>query len=70
MKSNQFLKDAEVKAFDAEHRRKIRFNIGKYDAAVKQGLGWYDNHELARDRAADVGAWWEQTDALMNRRNA
>ncbi|MCC2546065.1 iron-sulfur cluster-binding protein [Hymenobacter sp. BT175] len=54
MKATQFVKDAEVKAFDAEHRRKIRFNIGKYDAAVKQGLGWYDNHELARDRAAAI----------------
>ena len=52
MKAEQFLKDAETKAFDREHRRKIRFNIGKYDAAVSAGLKLYDNHELARDRGA------------------
>ncbi|MEJ7661560.1 MAG: hypothetical protein WKG07_19205 [Hymenobacter sp.] len=38
MKAEQFQTDAEAKAFDREHRRKIRFNIGKYDAAVSAGL--------------------------------
>ncbi|MEJ7660791.1 MAG: 4Fe-4S dicluster domain-containing protein [Hymenobacter sp.] len=38
MKSAQFLLDADKKAFDLEHRRKIRFNIGKYDAAVRVGM--------------------------------
>ncbi|WP_400192480.1 LutB/LldF family L-lactate oxidation iron-sulfur protein [Hymenobacter sp. B81] len=51
-KSTQFLADSDSKAFDLEHRRKIRFNIGKYNAAVQQGLGWYRDHELARARAA------------------
>ncbi|TGE20399.1 iron-sulfur cluster-binding protein [Hymenobacter aquaticus] len=52
----QFLTDSEHKAFDLEHRRKIRFNIGKYNAAVQTGLGWYQDHELARERASYLKA--------------
>lgn len=55
-KHQQFLDDSEVKAFDVAHRRTIRFNIGKYDAAVQQGLTYYADHELARSRAAHVKA--------------
>ena len=51
-KSAQFLVDSDHKAFDLEHRRKIRFNIGKYNAAVQTGLGFYQDHELARSRAS------------------
>jgi L-lactate dehydrogenase complex protein LldF len=50
----QFLLDSEAKAFDLEHRKKIRFNIGKYNAAVKKGMHQYDNHELARERASFI----------------
>lgn len=56
MKAEQFLLDAEKKAFDREHRRKIRFNIGKYDAAVSAGMNHYANHELARSRGAYLKA--------------
>jgi len=56
VKAEQFLLDAEKKAFDREHRRKIRFNIGKYDAAVSAGLNHYANHELARSRGAYLKA--------------
>ncbi|MBW3127931.1 LutB/LldF family L-lactate oxidation iron-sulfur protein [Hymenobacter profundi] len=56
MKSAQFLTDSESKAFDLEHRRKIRFNIGKYNAAVQTGLGFYQDHELARERASYLKA--------------
>ncbi|RZK21167.1 MAG: lactate utilization protein [Hymenobacter sp.] len=55
-KPGQFQLDAEAKAFDLEHRRKIRFNIGKYDAAVSAGLQLYQNHDLARARAAYLKA--------------
>ncbi|WP_188557949.1 LutB/LldF family L-lactate oxidation iron-sulfur protein [Hymenobacter glacieicola] len=51
-KARQFLTDSDRKAFDLEHRRKIRFNIGKYNAAVQTGLGFYQDHELARARAS------------------
>ncbi|SHI32716.1 L-lactate dehydrogenase complex protein LldF [Hymenobacter daecheongensis DSM 21074] len=55
-KAAQFLADSDSKAFDLEHRRKIRFNIGKYNAAVQTGLGWYHDHELARERASYLKA--------------
>ena len=56
MKAQQFQRDTEAKAFDREHRRKIRFNIGKYDAAVSAGMQHYAQHELARDRGAYLKA--------------
>ena len=55
-KHQQFLNASEAKAFDRAHRKTIRFNIGKYDAAVQQGLTYYADHELARTRAAHVKA--------------
>ncbi|MFN5704757.1 MAG: [Fe-S]-binding protein, partial [bacterium] len=48
---NTFLKVSEQKAFDSEHRRKINFNISKYDHSVEKGLLQFDNLELARKRA-------------------
>lgn len=51
---NKFLKDSERKAFDLEHRTKIKFNIGKYDEAVEKGLQKYKNLELARKRAFSI----------------
>jgi L-lactate dehydrogenase complex protein LldF len=60
-KLKQFLLDSEAKAFDLEHRRKIRFNIGKYTAAVQNGLKQYQNHELARTRASYI-----KTNAINN----
>ncbi len=47
----KFLKDSERKAFDLEHRNKIRYNISKYDDAVEKGLAHYRDLELARKRA-------------------
>jgi len=53
-KSKQFISDAETKAFDLDHRQKIKFNIGKYNFAVSNGLKQYTDHELARDRASYI----------------
>ena len=53
-KLKQFLLDSEAKAFDLDHRQKIRFNIGKYNVAVQNGLKQYLDHELARTRAAYI----------------
>ncbi len=48
----KFLDKSVNVAFDLEHRKKINFNISKYNAAVeKGGLRYYDI-ELARLRAA------------------
>jgi L-lactate dehydrogenase complex protein LldF len=51
-KANKFFSDAEKKAFDPVHRQTLRFNIGKYNAAVVRGKGQYADLELARKRAA------------------
>lgn len=50
----QFQSESEQKAFDPEHRRKIRFNIGRYNEAVDRGLKAFSNHERARDRASYI----------------
>ena len=53
-KLKQFLQDSETKAFDLGHRQTIKFNIGKYNAAVQRGLTQYSDHELARERASYI----------------
>jgi len=50
----QFQSESEEKAFDPEHRRKIRFNIGRYNEAVDRGLKIFSDHERARDRASYI----------------
>jgi L-lactate dehydrogenase complex protein LldF len=52
--TDNFHKESELKAFDPEHRRKINFNIGKYNAAVENGMKEFSNHELARQRASYI----------------
>jgi len=56
MNSNEqiFLEKSAVKANDSEHRRKIRFNIGKYNDAVPNGKAQFENLELARERAKNI----------------
>ena len=50
----EFLAASEEKTFDLEHRKKIKFNIGKYNASVNSGMAFYADHELARERAAYI----------------
>jgi L-lactate dehydrogenase complex protein LldF len=52
--SSIFKQQAEKKGFDLEHRKRISFNIGKYNAAVISGKEQYDNLPLARQRAAQI----------------
>lgn len=52
--SSVFLEDSEKKAFDVEHRRKINFNINKYNESVVKGKQQYYNYELARERASFI----------------
>lgn len=49
--AEDFLIAAEQKAFDADHRRIINYNIGKYDAAVVRGLSRIENLENAKRKA-------------------
>lgn len=52
--ARKFSQDAEKIAFDKEHRKKINFNIGKYDAAVIKGKRQFSKLEAARKRAANI----------------
>ncbi len=52
--AEKFLDKSTLKAFDEEHRRKINFNIGKYNAAVDKGLLQFDNLEYARKKAHTI----------------
>ena len=49
-----FLTAAENVVFDLNHRKKIKYNIGKYNNAVKKGRSRYKNIELAKQRAAII----------------
>ncbi|UKJ07281.1 LutB/LldF family L-lactate oxidation iron-sulfur protein [Solitalea lacus] len=49
--SAQFLNDAEAKAFDLDHRRKINFNINKYDTAVARGVSRFFDLENSKKKA-------------------
>jgi L-lactate dehydrogenase complex protein LldF len=48
---SKFITDSETKAFDLDHRKKIRYNISHYDKAVTKGKEQYCDIELARIRA-------------------
>jgi L-lactate dehydrogenase complex protein LldF len=49
-----FIAKSTVKAADMEHRRKIKFNIGKYNAVVPNGKKQFANMMLARERAKNT----------------
>lgn len=49
-----FLAKSEVKAHDLEHKRKISWNIQKYNAAVVRGKEQFADLELARKKAKNV----------------
>ena len=50
----KFLKAAEKVGFDKVHRKKIKFNISRYNTAVSKGRNIYKNLELARERAGFI----------------
>jgi L-lactate dehydrogenase complex protein LldF len=52
--SQAFIAKSIVKAADLEHRRKINFNIGKYNAVVPKGKEQFADTHLARERAKNV----------------
>lgn len=49
-----FLAKSTIKAADLEHRRKINFNIGRYNAVVPQGKTQFTDVHLARERAKNI----------------
>src|SRR5690554_1030835 len=50
----KFLEDSKSVAFDLNHRSTLKFNISKYNVAVKKGESRYINLELAKERASKV----------------
>jgi L-lactate dehydrogenase complex protein LldF len=60
--SNIFIQKSNVKATDLEHRRKINFNIGKYNAAVPKGKLQFSALEYARERAKNIK--WRALESL------
>src|SRR5688572_27473313 len=52
--ASNFIAKSTIKAADKEHRRKINFNIGKYNAVVPQGKSQFSDLHLARERAKNI----------------
>ncbi|XZF13168.1 LutB/LldF family L-lactate oxidation iron-sulfur protein [Chitinophagaceae bacterium MMS25-I14] len=51
---SNFLAKSEVKAQDLEHKRKVAFNIDKYNIAVVKGKQQFEDLELARKKAKNT----------------
>ncbi len=60
--ASSFIAKSTIKAADIEHRRKINFNIGKYNAVVVDGKEQFSNVMLARERAKN--AKWKAIENL------
>ena len=64
MKENAatFIAKSTVRATDKEHRRKINFNIGKYNTVVPQGKEQFSDVGLAREKAKNIK--WKAIESL------
>ena len=60
--AESFLAKSTVKAADLDHRRKINFNIGKYDAVVPSGKAQFADLNLVRERAKNIK--WKAIETL------
>src|SRR5207344_1266435 len=52
--SQPFIAKSADKTADREHRRKINFNIGRYNAVVPKGKEQFINVNLAREKAKNI----------------
>ena len=57
-----FIAKSTIKSADKEHRRKINFNIGKYNMAVPQGKQQFSDVNLAREKAKNIK--WKAIETL------
>jgi L-lactate dehydrogenase complex protein LldF len=57
-----FIARSTVKAEDLDHRKKINFNIGRYNAVVPQGKQQFEELNLARERAKNTK--WKAIESL------
>ena len=60
--ASTFKAKSTIKSADLEHRQKINFNIGMYNAVVPQGMHQFANIELARERAKNIK--WKALETL------
>ena len=52
--ASSFLAKSTVRAADLEHRRKINFNIARYNAALPRGKQQFASLHLVRERAKNL----------------
>ena len=52
--SESFIEKSTVKTADRDHRRKINFNIGRYNAVVPKGKEQFSNVNLVREKAKNI----------------
>jgi len=52
--ASTFKAKSTIKSADLEHRQKINFNIGRYNAIVPQGKHQFVNTDLERERAKNI----------------
>ncbi|GAC1424536.1 MAG: lactate utilization iron-sulfur protein LutB [Chitinophagaceae bacterium] len=52
--SSTFIAKSTVKSADLDHRRKINFNIGRYNSAVPSGKQQFADINTARERAKNI----------------
>ncbi len=58
----EFMAKSTIKAADREHRRKINFNIGRYNAVVPKGKQQFSDLATARERAKNIK--WKAIESL------
>ncbi|MBE2231173.1 MAG: iron-sulfur cluster-binding protein [Chitinophagaceae bacterium] len=58
----EFMAKSTIKAADREHRRKINFNIGRYNAVVPKGKQQFSDLAMARERAKNIK--WKAIESL------
>jgi L-lactate dehydrogenase complex protein LldF len=63
--SKSFIAKTTIKSADLEHRRKINFNIGRYNAAVPAGKHQFIDVNLVREKAKN--AKWKAIETLDER---
>jgi L-lactate dehydrogenase complex protein LldF len=52
--ASTFKAKSTVKSADLEHRQKINFNIGRYNAVIPQGKLQFPDNDLVRERAKNI----------------
>ena len=52
--ASTFKAKSTVKSADLDHRQKINFNIGRYNAVLPQGKQQFENTDLVRERAKNI----------------